>query len=285
MENLEFFRIDWNGDANDILRRLKPIGDLTLTAVILSEGSSTSELVGEITAFLTKNLPDVALMRSVVLEYPQLFVLAGLTWDMLERLGIVVPNLRGLISDCFLTPSVASFERHAGHDLALYWLEEKLGLKHRFELMAIFDRCAIASRPVGPFGDTFKYYICHDLFFLADWGAQPLTSTLDRCRAWVPALHEWRVESLLQQNLDLAAEITLALVLSQLSYRTTDAIHSQDSVAAIPVPPPSQGWGFMLGGDSESLKSFFRNYHTVLACLMAINRGGQLALTLHLQPP
>jgi hypothetical protein len=277
--NLHHFQIAWAGDTHEIFRHLKIYGELGLLASLncraLAKGLP-SELQQTLTDWLTKNPPAPDVLRAIVLEFPQAFPWVGMLWQNRAQLQLASDQLRQVVAHLATVPSVLYFERHVGHDICVHNILDALNLESPFSLPELYSRTMLAKQTWDDPSDTVLYYLCHDAFYMSDWGARPVRDEIRSIDLFINKLRGWYARCAGEGNIDLAAEIVLALSFLRepvdIEILEVAASHSIN-ISGLPRPPKGQGGGFIRPGDAEDRVQFFQNYHTVLVCLMALTRN------------
>jgi hypothetical protein len=273
--HLGHFRIDWNWDTTEIYKNLKPYGELVLLTAVNRDvrHGSLYELQDRLLVWLNKNRPNVNRLAEVVREFPQVFPWLGLIWQSFELAEVRVPGLRAAMLRLLEIRGVLHFERHVGHDICVHHIIESLGRTSPYDLRELYSRTMIARDAWDNASDTALYHICHDIFFLTNWGLYQLPSQLRPSNSWIAKLLHWYRRCLASSNVDLAAELFIALSLLQAKGEVKSlacAARRSAQASGLPRPPKGQGEGFISPGDSDDRVQFFRNYHTVIVCLMAL---------------
>jgi hypothetical protein len=277
--NLGNFGVPWEGESHNILRRLQMYAELVLLAVMNHRAADAKllELQNYLIDWLSKNPPDPDALAAVVKEFPQSFIWAGTIWQNCARMGIGSDQLRQAIESLARIPSVLFFERHVGHEICVYNILNALQLKNDFNLTEAYSRTMLARQTWNEPSDTVLYFLCHDVFYLSDWGTRALRNLVQSVDLWIAKMRLWFERCARSGNADLAAE--LAIALSYLGESVDFALMEEGAAESLrtlglPQSPKGQGGGYIRPGDDESLVSFFRHYHTVLVCLMALLNGG-----------
>jgi hypothetical protein len=231
----------------------------------------------DVVDWIARNPPAPSALRAVVMEFPQTFTWAGTIWQNRARLGLASNELRELIDDLLDTPSVRHFERHVGQEICIHNIVKALGHASELDLAGAYARTLLGNRAWENTSDTVLYFICHDIFFLSDWGERPIRDSIEPLDQWIGKLRGWYAHLAGAGNIDLAAELFMALSYLEetpdLSLLERSAAPSLDTLG-LPQMPKGQGLGFIRPGDDERLQDFFRHYHTVIVCLIALLTNG-----------
>lgn len=274
-DNLYHFQLDPSWDSALFFQNLKPYGELVLLAALTKNTRQASFARHQklLAGWLTRHQPGAADVAGIVREFPQALPWMGLIWQNLERAGVPAPGYKEALKKLVASKSILYFERHAGHDICVHHLIERLGRVSPYNLDELYDRTMLGREAWDRPSDTAIYYICHDIFFLTNWGQVNLTGSVKPGREWTTKLLHWQRTCVAQHNIDLAAELSIAL--SFLRRKPGRSIHEGrgDTTlndVGLPAPPAGQGEGFISAGDSEDRIRFFQNYHTVIVCLIAL---------------
>jgi hypothetical protein len=210
----------------------------------------------------------------VVKEFPHSLVWAGSIWMNYTRCKLTVPGLTESLQHLVRLPSVARFERPAGHEICVRNVLDALRGSYSLN-RDLFYRTILMNGVEDEASDTVVYLFCHDIFFMSNWGERPIINWLPEPVQCIRQMKRWYDRCIKMGNVDLTAEIIIAL--SYLNERQN--IEPLENLAAksiettgLPQSPKGQGNGFIRSGDDVDRIQFFRNYHTVIVCLMALIR-------------
>jgi hypothetical protein len=273
--NLDCFAIDWRADAAEIYRRLRPYAELGLAAYV-DPLVPVSDVRERLILWLKDHAPEPNALRDVVREYPQAFPWAGMMLQHRAALGIAAPGLRAVVDDLSRQRFVRYFERPIGHDIAVHNIMCHIGHDPVVSLRQLYSRTMLAHKTWDDPSDTALYFLCHDVFFLTDWGKRKLPAYVQNQATWLRKFAHWHQERAASQNIDLAAELWLAMSFWQADASAVECsavpLTSDPAGSVFPIPK-SQGTSFIRQGDAGRQIAFFQNYHTVLVSLLALIRG------------
>jgi hypothetical protein len=275
-ENLHYFAINWSAEASEIYRRLKPYAELGLLLFIgqTAPAPGVYHLHRQLTGWLADNGPDPDALEAIAREFPQAYPWAGMIWQHRAHLGLASPELRRAIESLSSRRSVAYFERPVGHEIGVYNVMKALHHETPFTLPDLYSRTMLATRAWDDPSDAAIYFICHDIFFLTDFGKRALPEFVMDKEMWRRKLLGWYNDCAIAGKVDLAAELWLAFSFMR-AVPIADRRHPLVAIekSGLPPSPAGQGSGFVRPGDTDGQIAFFQNYHTVLVCLMALAWG------------
>jgi hypothetical protein len=278
-ENLQQFRVPWDDDTHAVMRHLQIYTELSLLAMTGMEAKRVifPRLGTVINEWLVKNSPVPQKLFDIVKEFPHSLVWAGSIWMNYTRCKLTVPGLTEGLERVIQLPSVMHFERPVGHEICVCNVLDALQIGYSLNHDP-FSRTILVNGVEDEASDTVVYLICHDIFFMSNWGARQIIDSLPDPVECIRQMKRWFDRCIKVGHVDLAAEIVIAL--SYLDERqTTEPLENLTAASiettGLPQSPKSQGNGFIRTGDDAARIQFFRNYHTVIACLMALIRSAQ----------
>ena len=228
--------------------------------------------------WLVKNPPVPEKLVEVVKEFPHSLVWAGLIWMNYTRCKLTVPGLMESLQHLVRFPSVVHFERPAGHDICVRNVLDALQVRYNLNRSDPVSRTILANGVEDEASDTVVYLFCHDIFFMSNWGARQIINWLPEPIRCIRQMKCWFERSIKIGHVDLAAEIIIALAYlnerQNIEPLERSAVESIDATG-LPQWPKGQGSGFIRAGDDADKIQFFRSYHTVLVCLIALIRSAQ----------
>jgi hypothetical protein len=278
-ENLHQFSVPWDDDSHAIMRHLQIYTELSLLAITGMEAKRVvfPRLETAIKGWLVKNPPVPEKLFEVVKEFPHSLVWAGSIWMNYTRCKLTVPGLTEGLKQVARSPSVMHFERPAGHEICVCNVLDALQVGYSLKRDP-FSRTILVKGVEDQASDTVVYLFCHDIFFMSNWGARQIINRIPEPIQCIRQMKRWFDRCIKIGHVDLAAEIIIAL--SYLNERqNTEPLENlaAESIetTGLPQSPKSQGNGFIRSGDGADRIQFFRNYHTVIVCLMALIRSAQ----------
>jgi hypothetical protein len=275
--HLDSFAVDWDADTSDIFRKLKPYAELAFIASIEQTTGIDQliELRSLVTDWMANNEPNPDVIERVVWEFPQSYPWVGMLCQNRARLFMCEAKLLDTLGRLSRRRCISNFERPVGHEIAVYNFCESLSLDTNYTLEELYSRTMFAHAAWDNPSDTSLYFICHDIFFLSDWGKRSIPCTLIVRDSWLRHLNLWHRDRAIAGQVDLAAELWLARSFLQMTHnRDLDQpTEVKTDLVGLPCFPRGQGAGFRTPGQSTDLISFYERYHTVLVCLLALGRG------------
>jgi len=272
--NIDYFAVDWNGTNSEVLRRLKPYAELVLLAGLnRSPEDPALRAVETLThRWLRCHPPHATKLLEVVLEFPQAFTWVGSIWQFMKRANVPSHGLEKTVRRLCGLNGILYFERDVGQEISIYFILKQLGIRQPFSLGKLHSRTMVNKRAWDVASDTAIYCICHDIFFLTNWGELRLRGRMRPAYEWHGKLQSWYQRCLAAENFDLAAEIFIAMSFlhgGRVSQKfACESARVEDP--RLPNPPEGQGAGFNRAGDSEGRQQFYRHYHTIIACMLAM---------------
>lgn len=256
-----------------LLRLIKPIGELALAASILRKRGRHSSWANQTLHYCWGELEQGNVLLRVLAARPDLVVASTLYACFYEvglsnsRLDILLRHLEGCAS-------CRSIEFPT-------W--RRLDVAHGFA--ALGYRPFPSNPEVGTWlyglpepwmiSEDIAYAVTHEIFYITDFGWQPerLTCQIsDYVTAWLPA---WSEIWARQNNWDLFAEFAMvAACLGKPSGAMLDRLATvQDSGGYFPGPGGSAA--SLIGSQTSAPRAcFLANYHTTLVALMAFAMAG-----------
>jgi len=278
--NLHQFMVPWDDDSREIMRHLQMYTELSLLATTNTEAKQAvfPRLQKAMKGWLLKNPPVPEKLVKVVKEFPHSFVWAGSIWMNYTRCKLTVPGLTESLQHLAQFPSVVHFERPAGHEICVRNILDALQVSYSFNRSDPISRTILANGVEDEASDTVVYLFCHDIFFMSNWGARQIIDGLPEPIQCIRQMKRWFQRCIKIGHIDLAAEIIIAFSylnerqnIEPLERSAADSIET----TGLPQSPKGQGSGFIRAGDDADRIQFLRNYHTVIACLMAFIRSAQ----------
>lgn len=285
-QDLSRFRLDKGKNSSRVVELLKPLGELTLAASLLSRlpHLTTDRTWKTVLDFSWDQLRDGYLLVDVLKERPDLLVMLSL-YATLYREGYENKELNNQIVQLVETPGYYQTDMLAWRRLDLLVGLEDLGIKTDIasEIEMAFNQTWL-SKCHSPWTITepSAYGLTHAAFYMANYGFDEsrLPSNVEsylfeNCLPWARMYLE-------EQNFDLAAEMIMTRCCLKFPLTDSEKLLSKDFLEArmednaLPCPPYG-ALSLLFGEDDPSRRHFLLHYHTVLvtcmASAMAMNRG------------
>lgn len=284
--DLSRFSLDRSTNNARIVELLKPLGELTLAASLLSKlpHLSTDQTWKTILDFSWSQLREGNLLVDVLKERPDLLVMLSL-YATLYREGYNNKILNEQLAVLVHTPGYYHTDMLAWRRLDLLFgiKDLEIGLDKDSEIADAFDRTWL-SKCHSPWTITepAAYGLTHTAFYMTNYGfgTSRLPSNvekylLENCLPWTRMY-------LQDRNFDLAAEMIMSRCCIKMPLSDSEKLLSGDFLnarmddGALPCPPYG-ALSLLFGENDPSRRHFLLHYHTVLvtcmASAMAMNRG------------
>lgn len=274
--HLDEFAFLSGGLNRELLIRLKPLGELALTASLLCRGTDLAEGLRDrlacLLSFAWGEFGDGKLFIEILEARPDLIVV-GSIYPSFERHGLVYEPARELLRQIVRWRGVAALEFPPWRalDLALAW--RTMRLPSPWALGRLFPLTWLAQRP-EPWllSDDAAYSITHTVFYMTDFGEHPDCLDVEAqeyLRCWCPAWMEYYRSV---SDLDLYAELALALECVGQKEQGFDPerVLAQAQAEDGMIPGPVDSARDLLEGVTDARRRrFLMNYHTTLVGLLA----------------
>lgn len=285
-QDLSRFRLDKSANNTRIVELLKPLGELTLTASLLSglPHLSSDPVWKEALDFSWNQLQEGNLLVDILKERPDLLVMLSL-YATLYREGYENKTLNNQIYQLVSTPG--------------YYQTDMLAWR-RLDLLAGLDELSIISNIESEMENTFNrtwlskchspwtitepaaYGITHTVFYMTNYGCGVSRLPESVERYLLENCLPWTRMYLSEGNFDIAAEMIMTRCCLQSNLTDSEKLLYKDFLdarmkdGALPCPPYG-ALSLLFGEDDPNRRHFLLHYHTVLvtcmASAMAINRG------------
>lgn len=286
--DLSRFRLDKGSSPARVVELLKPLGELTLAASVLSKlpHLSADPMWRSALDFSWEQLREGDLLVDVLKERPDLLVMLSL-YATLHGEGYKNKKLNEQIGQLVGTPGYYQTDMLAWRRLDLLaGLEELIPIGDlEPEIMEVFNRTWLSNcHDPWTLTEPAAYGVTHTAFYMTNYGlgvsrlpTRVEGYLLDNCLPWAQMYFD-------ESNFDLAAEMIMTRCCIQSPLRDSEQALSKNLLAArlddgvLPCPP--YGALSLLFGETDlSRRHFLLHYHTVLvtcmASAMAMHRGSQ----------
>lgn len=285
-EDLSRFSLDKGSNSARIVELLKPLGELTLAASLLSRLSHRSEDQTWRMAldFSWEQLQEGNLLFDVLKERPDLLVMLSL-YATLHHEGYRNKRLEDQIAQLVGTPGFYQTDMLAWRRLDLLVGIQEFGFRSDIdsEISETFERTWL-SKCHSPWTltDAAAYGLTHTAFYMTGYGFgvsrlpnRVESYLLDNCLPWTRMYLD-------EGNFDLAAEMIMTRCCVQSPLKDAEHLLPNDFLNARlddgALPCPAYGALTLIFGESDPERRYFlQHYHTVLvtcmAAAMAINRA------------
>jgi hypothetical protein len=271
--NLSRFEVQCHLDDPELLELLKPLGELALTASLLSKIAPENhrQFFEDVLHFCWREFGQGELVRTVLIERPDLIVLSAIT-------GYFRPRWRNEALDFQLermagTPAYVLADIPAWRRLDLVHAFKKLGLTYPMSGEQVFQLTWLAGHhPPWTITHASAYGVTHTVFYMTDFGARPHELPLATRSYLVGALPLWLDLYLAEPHFDLASELVMVDCCAGLNgdlRRAGDILaHALLSDGSMPGPLEALMTFASSPADPPS-RTFRENYHTTLVASMA----------------
>lgn len=283
--DLSRFRLDRGSNDARVVELLKPLGELTLAASLLSRlpHLSTDRTWNTVLDFSWEQIREGNLLVDVLKERPDLLVMLSL-YATFHREGYKNTRLEDQILQLVKNPGYYQTDMLAWRRLDLLVGLRDLNMKNSVEseIMEIFDRTWLSKcHPPWTITDPAAYGLTHTAFYMTNYGvgtsllpSRVSNYLLENCLPWTRMY-------LNEGNFDLAAEMIMTRCCIQSPLQNDeksiaiDFLTARMDDGAFPCPPYG-ALSLLFGENDPSRRHFLLHYHTVLvtcmAAAMAINR-------------
>lgn len=266
--NIEQFRLchAQSDDARVFL--MKPLGELALTAAVLSRCAFDSAWCGQKVKFAWDELGGGDALLHLLSARPDLIV-ASTLYACFRQFGHRNRRLDILIRHLAATAACRAIEFPR-------W--RRLDVAHAFDALEIepFPPDAhvgtwVVARPEPwMLTDDVAYAVTHEIFYITDFGRVPErlpASVRSYVTTWLPA---WLKIYAAQSNWDLFAEFVMVGASLNLPQHAAVRLLMEQLTPDGHVPGPRDGAANLIrSNDTGARVRFLRNYHTTLVAMMA----------------
>lgn len=285
-QDLSRFRLDKGTNPARVVELLKPLGELTLAASLLSKLPHLSEdpTWNAALNFSWDQLRAGDLLVDILKERPDLLVMLSL-YATFHREGYKNKKLDEQIAQLVSTPGYYQTDMLAWRRLDLLVGLEQLNLMGNLEpeITKVFNLTWLSNcHAPWTITEPAAYGLTHTVFYMTNYGfgASRLPPRvedylIENCLPWTRMYLDGR-------NFDLAAEMIMTRCCIRAALRDSEQALCKDLLTArlddgaLPCPPYG-ALSLLFGEDEPSRRHFLLHYHTVLvtcmASAMAINIG------------
>lgn len=266
LKRRDHFALDVRAEGYDLLNSIKPLGELVL--VLEQVGDRNGELK-DVSEWAWEQFAFGKLFRDIVMAKPDLIVVSTIYASFL-RMGYSDPNVGKALEYFLSTDYCGAIEIPRWRALDIEHGKAKIGRSSISDLNLDGTWLAAQPEPWLASSDTV-YAVTHELFYVTDFGRQPLRVDAPQETFIRIVLDAWIENYLREKNFDLVAELLMCAVycgFDDLYYENVRILLNEQDADGRLRGPAGSAENLIEDDMDEERVDFLRNYHTTLVAVL-----------------